>query len=173
MPIESRKRFRIMIRPYLITMLSLLLLALCPAFSIPSAVEAETQKPAAKVKLAHPETPRIPAKELVHLIKSKADIVIVDAQAPDGYEMWHIPSAVNIPYIPTEDPMNRQLKLMALPVQKLIVIYCLCEEGTDSAKMAIELLSLGYSREKVRVLEGGLVLWDEKGYPMAKQKLPE
>jgi rhodanese-related sulfurtransferase len=57
-------------------------------------------------------------------------------------------------------------------MEKLIVIYCLCEEGLDSAKMAIELLQLGYSEDKVRVLEGGLVLWDEKGYPMIKQQIP-
>jgi rhodanese-related sulfurtransferase len=131
------------------------------------------KKPEAKVKLAHPEIPRIPAKELVQLLKKKSEIVVVDTQASDGYEMWHIPSAVNIPYISTEDPTNRQLMLMALPMEKLIVIYCLCEEGTDSAKMAVELVHLGYSQEKVRVLEGGLVLWDGKGYPMVKQKLPE
>lgn len=129
------------------------------------------KKSVAKVKLVHPEMPRIPAKELVQLLKNKADIVVIDTQASDGYEMWHIPSAVNIAYVSTEDPTNRQLRLMALPMEKLIVIYCLCEEGTDSAKMAIELLQLGYSEEKIRVLEGGLVLWDEKGYPMVKQPI--
>jgi rhodanese-related sulfurtransferase len=130
------------------------------------------KKPVPKVKLAHPEIPRIPARELVQLLKKKAEIVVVDTQDPDGYEMWHIPSAVSIPYISTEDPTNRQLMLMALPLDKPIVIYCLCEEGTDSAKMAIELIQLGYSKEKVRVLEGGLALWDEKGYPMVKTKIP-
>jgi rhodanese-related sulfurtransferase len=131
------------------------------------------KKSIAKVKLAHPEIQRIPAKELVQLLKNRADIVVVDTQASDGFEMWHIPSAVNITYVSTEDPTNRQLRLMALPMEKLIVIYCLCEEGTDSAKMAIELLQLGYSGEKIRVLEGGLVLWDGNGYPMVKQPIPD
>ena len=36
--------------------------------------------------------------------------------------------------------------LIALPGDKLIVIYCLCEEGTDSARMALELKRLGYER---------------------------
>jgi rhodanese-related sulfurtransferase len=111
----------------------------------------------------------MPAKELVHLLKEKADIVIVDTQSAEGYEMWHIPSAINIAFDSTADPMNRQLMLTALPMDKEIVIYCLCEEGTDSAKMALELRQLGYSNENVKVLEGGLVLWDEKGYPMVKQ----
>jgi len=149
----------------------LLLIFIEPALS-QSVRSGSAKKPEAKVKIAHPEIPRIPAKELVQLLKKKAEIVVVDTQASDGYEMWHILSAVNIPYVSTEDPTNRQLMLMALPMEKLIVIYCLCAEGTDSAKMAIELLSLGYDREKVRVLEGGLVLWDEKGYPMVKQPIP-
>jgi rhodanese-related sulfurtransferase len=131
------------------------------------------KKSDAKIKLAHPEIPRIPAKELAQLLKNKADIVVVDTQTSDGYEMWHITSAVNIPYVSTEDPTNRQFMLMALPMDKTIVIYCLCEEGTDSAKLAIELLRLGYCDDKVKVLEGGLVLWDGKDYPMVKQKLPE
>jgi rhodanese-related sulfurtransferase len=151
-----------------------LLLLICfePALS-QSVRSGSAKKPEPKVKLAHPEIPRMPARELVQMLKNKADIVVVDTQASDGYEMWHIPSAVNIPYISTEDPTNRQLMLIALPMEKTVVIYCLCEEGTDSARMALELIQLGYSKEKVKVLEGGLVLWDEKGYPTVKQKLPE
>jgi rhodanese-related sulfurtransferase len=121
-----------------------------------------------KIKLAYPEVPRIPAKEVKHLIAKKADIVIVDTQPPDNYDMWHIPSAVNIPYISTGNPTDRELMLIALPGDKLIVIYCLCEEGTDSARMALELIRLGYSRDNIRVLEGGLIKWDELGYPMIK-----
>jgi rhodanese-related sulfurtransferase len=132
-----------------------------------------SKKSVPKVKLVHPEIPRIPAKELAQLLKTKSDIVVVDTQAPDGYEIWHIPSAVNIAYISTEDPTNRQLMLMALPMGKLIVIYCLCEEGADSAKMALELKQLGYSEENIKVLEGGLVHWDEKGYPIIKQETPK
>jgi rhodanese-related sulfurtransferase len=123
--------------------------------------------------IAHPEIPRMPAAELVQLLKKKADIVILDVQSPDDYAMWHIPSAINVPYISTEDPTARQLMLMNLPTEKLIVVYCLCEEGADSAKIAIELKQLGYNKENIKVLEGGLVKWDESGHPMVKQKLPE
>jgi rhodanese-related sulfurtransferase len=126
-----------------------------------------------KKAIAHPEIPRMPAIELVRLLKKKADIVILDTQSPDDYAMWHIPSAINVPYIPTDDPTDRQLKLMNLPMEKLIVIYCLCEEGSDSAKIAIELKQLGYKKEKIMVLEGGMILWDEAGHPMVKQKTLE
>jgi rhodanese-related sulfurtransferase len=131
------------------------------------------KKTTAREMISHPEVPRIPAKELAAQIKSKAKIVIIDTQDPDGFQMWHIPTAVNIPYNPTADPTDRQLKLMELPMNTQIVIYCLCEEGTDSAKLALELRQLGYSANQVRILEGGLVLWDEKGYPMVKQKVAE
>jgi len=115
----------------------------------------------------------MPAKELVQLIRKKADIIIVDTQASDGYQMWHIPSAINITFNPLADPADRQLRLMELPNNKPIVIYCLCEEGSDSAKMALELRQMGYPRDKIKVLEGGLVLWDEMGYPIVKQKIPD
>ncbi len=155
----------------------LLTLMLIPAgFGLPSFSQDNrpgAQKGETKVKVAYPEVPRMPAEELVQVLKKKAEILIVDTQSPDGYEMWHIPSAINITYDSTADPTNRQLMLMALPMDKPIVIYCLCEEGTDSAKMALELRQLGYSDDLVRVLEGGLILWDEKGYPMKKQAVPE
>jgi rhodanese-related sulfurtransferase len=153
-----------------------MLMSILVGFCLPSLAQenrAEAQKGETKAKLAHTEVPRMPAKELVQLLKKKADVIIVDTQSADGFEMWHIPSAINVAYDSTADPTNRQLMLMALPMDKQIVIYCLCEEGTDSAKMALELRQLGYSNENVKVLEGGLVLWDEKGYPMIKQPIPK
>ena len=106
------------------------------------------------------------------MIEEKADFIIVDTQPPDNYEMWHLPSAVNMPYISTANPMDRQLMLIALPMDKLIVIYCLCEEGTDSARMALELIDLGYSKENLKVLEGGLIQWDANDYPIIKNEKP-
>ncbi len=125
------------------------------------------------VKWSHPEIPRIAAKDVKQMLSKKADFVLVDTQPADGYDLWHIPTAVNIHYSPVEDPINRELMLMALPMDKLIVIYCLCEEGTDSARMALELRSLGYSDDKIKVLEGGLIKWDELDYPMIKEEMPE
>ena len=36
------------------------------------------------IKLAHPEVPRITAKELKLLLEKKADLVVVDTQPADG-----------------------------------------------------------------------------------------
>ena len=155
-----------------ILVLSLQIVLGPPALS-QNSLPATAEKPQTKAMPAYPEVPRMPAKELAKLLKNKAEIVIVDTQSADGYEMWHIPSAINITYDSTADPTERQLRLMALPMDKQIVVYCLCEEGTDSARMALELRQLGYGKEEVKVLEGGLVLWDENGYPMIKQPTPK
>lgn len=151
----------------------LMLCALCCVIPGKLSAAPKGSKGATPKKVTHPEVPRMPAAELRDLLAKKADIIIVDAQSPDGFEMWHIPSAINITYDVTANPMDRQLLLMALPLDKQIVIYCLCEEGTDSANMALELRQLGYSSEKIKVLEDGLVLWDEKGYPMVRQKVAD
>ncbi len=148
-----------------------LIMAGCCLISFSQNKSAVVQKAETKAKLAHPEVPRMPAKVLVQLLKKKADIIIVDTQSAEGYEMWHIPSSINITYDAMADPAQRQLSMMGLPMDKPIVIYCLCEEGTDSAKMALEFRQLGYRSENVKVLEGGLILWDEKGYSMVKQKI--
>ena len=76
------------------------------------------------VVLAHPEVARITAEELKKLIDQKADIVIVDTRDSLSYETGHIPGAVNIYYDPNGDPMNREMTLVALPADKLIVLYC-------------------------------------------------
>jgi rhodanese-related sulfurtransferase len=150
---------------------------LCEAFiAVPFAqMKASNEKTtrASKATLTHPEVPRIAAMEVKQLIAKKADIVIVDTQPAENYERWHIPTAINIPYISTANPTDREMMLIALPMNKLIIIYCLCEEGTDSARMALELKRLGYNNDKVKVLEGGLIKWDESGYPMIKQEIPK
>jgi rhodanese-related sulfurtransferase len=127
----------------------------------------------AQMKRTHPDVPRIAALEVKQLIANKADIVIIDTQPAENYDMWHIATAVNIPYVSTGNPTDREMMLVALPMDKLIVLYCLCEEGTDSARMALELKRLGYDHDKVKVLEGGLVKWDEAGYPMIETEVPE
>jgi len=142
-------------------------------YGTPAVQEPDPAPESEEIKLAHPEVPRIPAKDVKRMIAEKADIVIVDTQPAENYDMWHLPSAVNIPYISTANPMDRQLMLIALPMDKLIVIYCLCEEGTDSARVALELIDLGYSKDNIKVLEGGLIQWDASDYPIIKQETPQ
>ena len=128
---------------------------------------------APKIQIVHPEVPRIPAAELKELLARKADIVLVDVNPKDSFDTFHIPSAINISYASLNGTAKRDAKLARLPKDKLIVLYCLCEEGGDSSEMALLLRKMDYRRDRVKVLEGGLIKWDEKGYPMFKQEIPE
>jgi rhodanese-related sulfurtransferase len=127
-----------------------------------------------KKAIVHPEVPRIPANEVREMLAKKADFILVDTNPADYYEMWHITAAVNVPYFTLMNtPEKREAMLGVLPKDKLIVIYCLCEEGADSSEVALMLRSMGYRRDSVKVLEGGLIQWDAKKYPMIKTEIPE
>lgn len=148
------------------------------ASEIPSEDQDSTQtrmdSAPAKKQIAHPEVPRIAADEVKEMLARKADVVIVDTNPADSYDMWHIPTAVNIPYVTLMDnPDKRESMVTTLPKNKLIVVYCLCEEGGDSSEVALILRNMDYRRDRVKVLEGGLIQWDAKGYPMIKQEIPE
>ena len=113
-----------------------------------------------------PQIPRIKAEELRQLVDKKADIVIVDVRDSGSYEAGHIKGAINIYYDSTADPMDRQMMLVALPMEKLVVTYCDCSDDASSAKIADELYKLGFDRDKVKVLSGGSLRWVELKYPM-------
>lgn len=113
-----------------------------------------------------PQIPRITAQELRQLVDAGADIVIVDTRDSGSYDAGHIKGAINIYFDPTADPTERQMMLMALPMEKVLVTYCDCTDDANSAKMADELYKLGYDRDKVKVLAGGSLKWVELKYPM-------
>jgi rhodanese-related sulfurtransferase len=158
---------------YLFSLSTFLIFAVCSASPKTSMAGAEMQKAAAPAKkpIIHPEVLRITASEVKDLLAKKADIVVVDVNPKDFFDSWHISSAINIPYNSMADAAKREINLKKIPIGKLIVLYCLCEEGVDSSEVALELRRLGHARDKVKVLEGGLIQWDAKGYPMIKQEI--
>jgi rhodanese-related sulfurtransferase len=137
------------------TILSLSSIALIGAFSSAFAKEEVL-----------PNIPRITVEELRQMIDKGGDLVIVDTRDSGSYDAGHIKGAINIHYNPTADPTERQMMLIALPMEKLIVTYCDCTDDADSAKLADELYKLGYDREKVKVLSGGSLRWIELKYPL-------
>jgi rhodanese-related sulfurtransferase len=113
-----------------------------------------------------PEIPRISVEDLKEMVDEGGDFVVVDVRDAGSYSAGHIKGAVNIHYDSTADPMERQMMLLALPMDKLIVTYCDCTDDASSATIADELYILGYEREKIKVLSGGSLRWVELGYPM-------
>jgi rhodanese-related sulfurtransferase len=126
-----------------------------------------------KEKLPYPNVPRITAEEVQRLIKTKGNVVIVDTDDSMSYGAEHIKGAVNITYDPTTDISNADQTLQALPGDKLIVFYCNCPHEEDSAPMVQEMWELGYARDKVKALEGGLTRWEQLGYPLEGTDLPK
>jgi rhodanese-related sulfurtransferase len=126
--------------------------------------------PEPKEDVVLPNLPRISVEELKGLIDKSADLVIVDTRDGGSYAAGHIKGAINIYYDPTSDPMNRQMMLIALPMDKLIVTYCDCTDDANSAHLADELYQLGYDRDKIKVLSGGSLRWVELKYPLVSSK---
>lgn len=125
---------------------------------------------AAKEEIVLPQVHRITVEELRQLVDKGEDMVVVDTRDSGSYDAGHIKGAINIYFDPTSDPTERQMMLMALPMDKLLVTYCDCTDDANSAKMADELYKLGYDRDKVKALAGGSLKWVELKYPMvAKQ----
>jgi len=80
----------------------------------------------AEEKLAHPEVPRITCEELKQLMDKGVDLALVDTRFETSFKRGHIKRAINIPDTPlppfTEEII--EMKLMMLPRDKLIVLYC-------------------------------------------------
>ena len=115
-----------------------------------------------------PDLPRISAEKLKQMIDEKADIVIVDTRDSGSYAAGHIQGAINIHYDVTSDPMQRQMMLIALPMDKIVIAYCDCTDDANSANVVQELYDLGYETEYLRVLSGGSLRWVELKYPLVK-----
>lgn len=126
--------------------------------------------PPTEEKVVLPNIPRIKAEDLKQMIDQGGPFVIVDVRDSGSYEAGHIKGAVNIYYDANADPTDRQMMLIALPMDKLIVTYCDCTDDASSASMAQELYKLGFDSDKVKVLSGGSLRWVELKYPMITNK---
>jgi rhodanese-related sulfurtransferase len=120
-----------------------------------------------KDPLPFPQVPRITAEEVEKQIRVKGDVVLVDTDDSESYADEHIKNAVNITYDPTAAPRDSDQSLSVLPGDKLIVFYCNCPHEEDSAPFVQEMWQLGYDKDKVKALQGGLTRWEQLHYPLA------
>ncbi len=126
----------------------------------------ETVQEAVEAHVAYPHLPRITAEELKKLMDEKGEYVLVDAQDSASYGKERISGAINISYDPAGDPMIRDISLMALPMDKLIIVYCNCEDDGTSAGLVMEMFDLGFDLDNVRIVSRGIIRWKELGYPV-------
>ena len=109
---------------------------------------------------------RMAPEELKRLIETGADITIVDTRSNSFYQREHIKGAVNLPWSrEIGEPKN-------LKWNKLMVIYCDCEQEVTSADLAIQLINKwGFKEENLMVLKDGWMRWKEFGYPTVKGRI--
>jgi len=95
----------------------------------------------------------------------KGDTVIVDAMPANFYEKRHIKGAINMPlplfdivYMMTFDEEDKE---------KQIVVYGATVSKLYDLELADKLVIRGHKR--VRILDGGLSAWEEKGYPVEEK----
>lgn len=99
----------------------------------------------------------ISVAELKLAYDAQASFIIIDARAPGDYVTGHIAGAVSVPFYSVADYLEQ------LPTDVWIVTYCGCPHAASEAA-ADALLDSGYTQ--VRVLDEGLDLWVELGYPI-------
>ena len=106
---------------------------------------------------------QISAKEAASLIeknKNNADFVILDVRTPEEFSKGHIENAINI------DVKSASFREDAgkLDPGKTYVIHC--RSGRRSAVAGAQLEELGFIN--VYDIQGGIVAWEEEGYPVTK-----
>jgi len=106
------------------------------------------------------EFPYVSFEELNRLIQEKdREIVVVDTQPAQAFEMGHIKGAVNLPW--SMDLKNPR----ELPYDKTLILYCDCPAEEDSIDMARQLREK-WAYERIRILKGNWSRWKESGHPV-------
>lgn len=67
---------------------------------------------------------RITCQELKEVIDNQKPVVIVDTRDNNSYARGHLAGAINIVYDLTADPLDREIRLSALPSDIPLVFYC-------------------------------------------------
>ncbi len=94
--------------------------------------------------------------DTVHAVKDNAGVFLIDVREPDEYAAGHIPG---ITLIPMGEVAAR---LAELPRDKEIIITC--RTGNRSGQVADLLREQGFTN--VHNMSGGIVAWEEAGYPV-------
>ncbi len=101
--------------------------------------------------------------ELKAAMDAGARLVVADARPVSDYVGEHIAGAVSVPFYEAADLAPE------LPADAWIVTYCACPHAESSASAAA---LAGEGRTQVRVLDEGLPVWLERGYPVRSGTTP-
>jgi rhodanese-related sulfurtransferase len=115
-----------------------------------------------KVEKLEPET-KITYKEITYdLVKkylNNPNVIIIDARPPEKYQKEHIGNAINL-YPEQEDENAYFSKLVALPQDKVIIVYCDGGQCDLSHHVVNDLINFKF--KKVMIYLGGWEDWQQK-----------
>ncbi|MFN2134889.1 MAG: rhodanese-like domain-containing protein [Candidatus Promineifilaceae bacterium] len=137
--------------PYL--MLALLLAALALAGCGGAAAPAPAADQAALEDL--PQTVDV---DTVYELRNNPDVYLLDVREQDEYDESHIP---NITLLPMSTIQNR---VDEIPTDKTVIVTC--RTGNRSSQVAEFLRANGF--ENVHNMDGGIVAWENAGYPVER-----
>jgi rhodanese-related sulfurtransferase len=101
------------------------------------------------------------AWDLNELVRSGANVVIVDARSEANYAQEHIPNAINFPHRRMNADSTKDLDR-----DTLYVTYCDGIGCNGSTKGALKLAELGF---QVKELIGGIDWWKRDGYATERE----
>lgn len=104
--------------------------------------------------------PQITAEEIKNALDSKENARILDVRTPEEYHDGHIYGSILLPVDKIKEKIENVLP------NKDQKIYVHCRSGIRSTKATKEMLKLGYSN--VHNMQGGIMAWQDKGYPVSK-----
>jgi rhodanese-related sulfurtransferase len=92
------------------------------------------------------------------MIRQRPDVYLLDVRTPQEYRQAHLTDAHLIPI----DQVER--RVAEIPLNRPIVVYCAV--GSRSAQVFGFLARRGYA--EVYNLDGGIVGWMQRGYPVIR-----
>jgi len=101
--------------------------------------------------------PEITQQELLALIHSNADILLLDVRTPGEFAEGHIPGAFHLDH---RDIESRAGEIEAFR-NKPVIVYCY--SGARAGMVESYLIEHGFSQ--VKHLQGDWRAWEEKGLP--------
>lgn len=127
-----------------------------------------TETLASMIAAARDGATEVPPADAREALDSGALRLVIDVREPQEFRDGHVPEAVSIPRGVLElraDPASPSADPgLSADRAERVLVYCTKGPGARSLFAAQTLKSMGY--ERVEVLGGGLVGWQEAGLPV-------
>jgi rhodanese-related sulfurtransferase len=120
--------------------------------------------PAADAPLAIPGATTISADDLINLVQTADDLVLVDNRAVADYDAGHIEGALHL--LDTDIVDESVLARIAKAKDAPILFYCNGVKCGRAAAAAAKAVSFGYSRVYYYAL--GMMEWKQRGLPLVR-----